>query len=108
MTSYTLEDRLQDLRYDLYMNWPGRFAPLASIRIIAAAANVARFVGAMRLARFLVQWSWDIADVPIKLSDASFDLHREVLPWAWEGYSLKQWCYTQKALDIIASLRGGR
>lgn len=108
MRKYTLTDRLEDLRYDLYMNWPGRFAPLASIRILAAAANVARLVGAMRLARFLVQWSWDIADVPIELGDAAFDLHREVLPWAWEGHSLRQWCYTQKALDLLASLRGGR
>jgi len=108
MNKYTLADRLEDLRYDLYMNWPGRFAPLASIRVIAAAANAARLVGAMRLARFLVQWSWDIADVPIKLSAASFDLHRDVLPWAWDGYSLKQWCYTQKMLDLIASVRGAR
>jgi hypothetical protein len=91
MRKYTMTDRLEnlwyDLRFNLYMNWPGRFAPLASIRILAAAANAARLVGATRLARFLVQWSWDIADVPIGLHAAAFDLHREVLPWAWGGRS---------------------
>jgi hypothetical protein len=105
MTNYTWGDRLEDLRYDLYMNWLGRFAPLTSVRVIAAVANAARLVGATRLSQWLVAWAWDIADIP--MSSAAFDLHRKLLPWAWSDGRLAWWCYKPQVFDIIAMQRGG-
>ena len=105
---YTLTDRLEDLKYDLYMNWPGRFAPLASVRALAVAANFARLCGADRTARRLAAWAYDVADIP--LTSAAFNLHRTLMPWAWNADRtlLASWCYSPKVLEIVERLRGNK
>lgn len=94
MNTYTIADRIEDFRCDLYMNWPGAYAPVATVRVIAAAANAARAVGMRWASRKLAAWAYDVADVP--MAATAFNEHRRLLPWAWnhDRTLLAWWAYS--------------
>jgi hypothetical protein len=66
----------------LTITLPGLFAPIATVKLIGLAADVARCYGRQRLAGRLAWWAYDVADVGLG-ADAAFDAHRQAMPWAW-------------------------
>ena len=100
MNTYTIED----FRYDLYMNWPGTYAPVATVRIIAAAANAARAVGLRWASRKLAAWAYDVAD-SVMSAEPAFETHGQLMPWAWNhDRTLLAWWGSSPAIRRLFSL----
>lgn len=81
MRSYTLSDRIEDALYLATIVWPARWAPRACIRAAGITANTGLRLGWRQLARSATRWAYDVADHDP--ADATWELHRDVMPWAW-------------------------
>lgn len=79
----TLRDHIEDLTYTAGIVWPARLAATSCVEAAGLVCRLAMACGMRRLAIRTAIWAYDIADHDP--ADATWELHRQRMPWAWAG-----------------------